>query len=284
MNVSRILRSKKAIARMHAILLIVLVLVVVVASYFGYTTLQPKPAILTVATWGGVWGDTVKSIFDSWGASNNVQVKYHIQEYAGETLAKLRAEKASPTIDLWYGTWGAAYLASQEGMTVAITPDNVPNINDVIAPAVGSYNGTTWFVGWTGFYGGIGIRTDKVDESKVTSWKWLWSNDSDIRPKKLSIPDVSYNYGQVLVTAAYAWGADEHNIDVGFSKVKELAPNVGVVYTSEADLVRPLVAGDTVAGIFVSGDAYSVAKAGAPFKLIFPQDGSKIFADYRCCR
>src|SRR5215218_2291670 len=91
---------------------------------------------LTVATYGGNWGDAQKAcILDPFAKASGIQV---IQETSVSTvtLNKLKQQKGNPAIDIAWIDGGISELALAEGVTAAIEPSKVPNLAGLIPEAV----------------------------------------------------------------------------------------------------------------------------------------------------
>jgi putative spermidine/putrescine transport system substrate-binding protein len=84
---------------------------------------------LTVATYGGNWGEAQKAcILDPFAKASGVQV---VQETSVSTVTynKLKQQKGSPSIDIAWIDGGISELAAADGVVAAIDPTKVPNIS-----------------------------------------------------------------------------------------------------------------------------------------------------------
>ena len=91
---------------------------------------------LTVATYGGNWGEAQKAcILDPFAKASGVQV---VQETSVSTVTynKLKQQKGNPSIDIAWIDGGISELASADGVVAAIDPAKVPNISGLIDDAV----------------------------------------------------------------------------------------------------------------------------------------------------
>jgi putative spermidine/putrescine transport system substrate-binding protein len=246
----------------------------------------PRPSAvkrsLTIAEWTGPSATALKAFISDFTQRHpDVDVRIVYQGGAGETLARLRNEQPNPTIDIFFSTESSALLCAQGNISVPITQDLVPNIANVKEDelALSMYKGQVyWAPYWKG-YVGIAINTKMYDPKVVTSWKWLWSND--LYPKKLGIPANFIYNSYTIQQVAKIWGGDEKNYEIGINKTKELAPNIGLLWSSDADSMKYLISGETPAQLTLYDDVYRaiVENPSAPIAVVVPQD-APIFAYY----
>ena len=106
---------------------------------------QPSPkGTLTVAIWSGPPATALQDFLTQFRKKYpDVNVKLLYQGGAGQTLARLRTEKARPTIDIFFSTESAAWFAANEDLSVPITEDKTPNLRNVKddALAAGMHDG-----------------------------------------------------------------------------------------------------------------------------------------------
>jgi spermidine/putrescine-binding protein len=242
---------------------------------------QPAPkGTLTIAIWSGPPATALQDFLTGFRKKYpDVTVKLMYQGGAGQTLAKLRTEKGRPSIDIFFATESAAWFSANEGLSVPLTEDKVPNVKNVTddALATGMYEGkVSWIPYWKG-YVGIAVNTKVYDPRTITSWKWMWSKD--LHPRKLGLPANFWFSGVQIQQVARIWGGNEKNYEIGFEKLKELAPNVGFVYSSDADSMKALISGETPAQLTLFDDVYRSVVEGAPLAIVAPPD-TPVFAYY----
>jgi putative spermidine/putrescine transport system substrate-binding protein len=259
------------------VLAIVGVLLVGFAALDAHAQSSPK-GTLTVAIWSGPPTTALQDFLTEFRKKYpDVNVRIVAQGGAGQTLAKLRTEKARPSIDIFFSTESAAWFAATEGLSVPITPDKVPNIKNVREDflATAMLDGkVAWAPCWKG-YVGIAVNTKVYDPKTITSWKWLWSKD--LHPRKLGVPANFWFSGFQIQQTAKIWGGDEKNYEVAFQKLKDLAPNVGLVYSSDADSMKALISGETPAQLTLFDNVYRSTVEGAPLAVVTPPD-APVFA------
>jgi spermidine/putrescine-binding protein len=262
---------------------ILVVVAIVIVAGVAATQPQRTPApkgTLTTAIWSGPPSIALQDFLSTFQKKYpDVTVKLLYQGGAGQTLARLRTEKARPTIDIFFATESAAWFSANEGLSVPITEEKVPNIKNIQEDvlATGLYEGKVfWAPYWKG-YMGIAVNTKVYDPKTITSWKWLWSKD--LQPRKLGLPANFWFSGVQVQQVAKLWGGDEKNYEVAFEKLKELAPNVGLVYSSDADSMKALISGETPAQVTLYDNVYRSVVEGASVAVVTPPDGP-VFAFY----
>lgn len=242
---------------------------------------QPTPkGTLTLTIWSGPPATAMQDFLSSFQKKYpGVDVKVVAQGGAGQTLARLRAEKARPTIDIFFSTESAAWFAANEGLSVPITEDKVPNVRNVKPEvlATGKYDDKVFWVPYWKGYVGIALNTKIYDPKTITSWKWLWSKD--LYPRKLGLPANFWFSGVQVQQVAKIWGGDEKNYEIAFDKLKGLAPNVGLVYSSDADSMKALISGETPAQFTLFDNVHRSILEGAPLAVVTPPD-APVFAYY----
>lgn len=237
----------------------------IVPTTTATTTGAPSKSIV-FATWGGAWQQGVIDALKGFEQANNCKIEYFIQSDSAETVVKEIAEKDHPTIDIIMTGPANTMTGIAGGVAEPIDPDLVPNLKDIVPAANLVVDGKVYNPGLCFNFMGIAVRSDRIDISKVTSWKWMWSKD--LFPKKLGVPTPAY-YGQPIQTS-YAWFGDQYHVDEAFNKLKELAPNIGLTYVDDAVASEALAGGEIDALQCYNIVAYKMFKEKAPVKFILP--------------
>ena len=117
---------------------------------------------LTVATYGGNWGEAQKAcILDPFAKASGVQV---VQETSVSTVTynKLKQQKGNPSIDIAWIDGGISELAAADGVIATIDPAKVGNVSGLIEEAVYKKDGKIYALS-TGFYAlGIAYNSKEV--------------------------------------------------------------------------------------------------------------------------
>ncbi len=265
----------KKVTLVIGVLIIVVVALAALLLMGAPRTGQGSSSLTVVAFSGPYYDSLMKTVVPHMKEKYNIDVKVQIQGSAGETLAKIRTEKDSPTFDVWVTTDTHQIPAANEGLIMELTQAEVPNMADIEQQSYVNNNGKFYGVATTKGYVGIAYRTDIYEEP--TSWQWLWSDD--LYPGKLGILPYYYWSGLPIYAAAYIWGGNEYDIDLGFEKIAELAPNIGLIYLSDAESMRALISGDVPAQYAMGSVTYQAKLMGAPVEFVSPSD-TPIFAYY----
>jgi putative spermidine/putrescine transport system substrate-binding protein len=175
----------------------------------------PKPGDeLVVGIWGGVQERIVREY-----CVKPLQAKYgcKVNLVLGgtpERRARSYAERGRPSFDVIYLNIFESRQAMKDGVTQPPTAA-VPQFAHLVPLArIGGY--------------GVAINPITIiyDKRKartpVRSWRDLWNPEWRRRIAWPAYPSAEGAAG--LLMAAKVWGGSEHNIDVGFQKIKELKP------------------------------------------------------------
>src|SRR5215510_7952092 len=118
---------------------------------------------LTVATYGGNWGEAQKAcILEPFSKASGIQV---VQETSVSTVTynKLKQQKGSPSIDIAWIDGGISELALADGVLAAIDPAKIPNAAGLIDEAVYRAKDGRIYSASTGFYAlGIAYNSKEV--------------------------------------------------------------------------------------------------------------------------
>ena len=224
---------------------------------------------LTIMSNGGYYLETLKKY-----VIGPFEKKYGAKVLVTEAtstqmLNRLRAEKASPTVDLVSIGEIGAVPGRTEGLFDKMDVSKIPNMADV-SPSLKNKEG-------------FGIQSvmspivmvynkDKV-KTPPTAWADLWNPEYK---GHVVIADMDNTMGpMLLVTAAKLNGGDENNIDPGFKKMSELKPNLSYIYKGEGQEVPQ---GVTQGNIWVTAmmlvKAQDLIKQGAHVGIVIPKEGA----------
>jgi len=191
------------------------------------------------------------------------------EAFSAAMLNRLRAEKASPTVDLISIGEFAAVSGRTEGLFQKIDPSLVPSLKDLGA----QFKNADGY-GIQSVSGPIVIVYNK-NRVKVppAGWADFWQSQFK---GKVVIADIDNFTGvQFLVTAARIAGGGEKNIDPGFGKMKELKPNLSYIYKGEGQEVpHGLAKGDIWISHMMLVKAMELLKENAPVGVVIPKEGA----------
>ncbi len=185
-----------------------------------------------------------------------------------ETFAKLRAQKGRPQVDVASMDEVAGAQAAAEGLLELLDPEKIPNMKNIlpffqVSPA--------YYVKWTYVSQVITYNTDYV---KTPPDSYAVFCDPKYKGR-VAIPNISSSHGiYLLLMLARMNGGDVRNIDPGFEKAKELAPNIYTYWTSHDHLAKLFAQGDIWLATWSSDRAQSLADQGMPVAWAIPKEGA----------
>lgn len=202
---------------------------------------------LTVHYWSGAEGDNIQqAVTDPFMAETGAQVVVDF----GDTsvgIAKLRAQKSDPQIDVAMMDDRAIFTLAPEDVLTKLDFDKIPNAKD-LDPRFVILDG--YGVGVYTFVLTLMYNTDCYD-APPTSWEELWNPELE---GKVSIQGSEQsNFITLIIATAHLTGGDQYNTDAVWDKLRELKPNVHSItsnYAVTSELFRTgeicLALGDTV--------------------------------------
>ncbi|MBU4242707.1 MAG: ABC transporter substrate-binding protein [Desulfobacterales bacterium] len=247
-------------------------LVLLGASQFS---LSYAKETLVVATWGGSWGESLRNaVAAPFEKEHNVKVVF-LEGNSVDSAAKVRAQKMNPQIHVAMSTAGFCEKMFEEGLTLPITPDKVPNLNNLYPAALPKSKG---YVAMYAYDFGFAYRTDKYDVN-FERWSDLWKYDLK---KRFGVPYPTYLDMHFLTMVAKVFGGSEYDIEPGFQKLKELKPQFGRMFTGDAEEAQLFASGEIWIAPFVSPEAEKLIEKGVPMKYVRPKDGIPAGFDGLC--
>jgi putative spermidine/putrescine transport system substrate-binding protein len=226
---------------------------------------------LVVAAWGGRHEEGWrKSLIPAFEKKYGAKVIW-VPGLSGQTVAKLRAQKDSPQIDVAMMDDGPHRQAVTLGLVERIDRSRLTNVRELygLAPEPEDYG-----IGFALTCGGLYYNTKVFAENRwvpPTSWLDLF------RPElkgKVSVHSIANTNGLFLLLALNkAAGGTEANVDAGFAKMKELVPQV-VTFDRLGDTATLIQQGTTVIGTWFIDSVANLAVTGVPVQFVFPTEGA----------
>ena len=223
---------------------------------------------LVVAYFGGPWErDTRTDLITPFEKDHNARVDY-VVGLSSENLARLKAQKDNPQIDVVMLDDALTAEAVSLGLLEKLTPADVPNMKDLRKEArFADDHG----VGMTFSATVLMYNTEKVTPAP-TSWKVLWD------PKyagHVAIPGINTIYGlHMLLMASRIEGGNETNTRAGLEGLKRLQKeNRAVIYTSTTQLNTLAQQGQVWLAAYSSVWVGNLQRGGTPVAIAVPQEG-----------
>jgi putative spermidine/putrescine transport system substrate-binding protein len=223
---------------------------------------------VVVASFGGAWErDTRTDLITPFEKEYNARVDY-VVGLSTETLARLKAQKDNPQLDVVMLDDVLTAEAVSLGLLETLTPADVPNLKDLRKD--GRFSGDHG-VGFTFSATVLMYNTEKVKPAP-TSWKVMWD------PKyagHVAIPGMNTTYGlHTLLMAGRLEGGSETNVKAGLEGLKRLQKDSGaVVYTSTTQLNTLAQQGQVWLAPYSSVWVNQLEKGGTPVAIAVPQEG-----------
>lgn len=222
---------------------------------------------MTSTSYGGIVEEMqAAAAFDPFAEQTGGEVTL-ITLYSADALARVTAEAGNPQIDLVQFSGGQERVAAEEGLTQAIDPGLIPNLDNV-DDALRDAEDRWVTIG--AIAEGILYRTDMMP-TPPTSWQDFWSPDVQ---RHIAFPDISNGYGMnFLVMAARINGGGEDNIDPGFAALAEIAPDA-VIFKTAAEVTQLFSQGDIWMMPYDSANAFQAREMGLPIAFATPTEGA----------
>ena len=218
---------------------------------------------LTVATYGGNWGEAQKAcILDPFAKASGVQV---VQETSVSTVTynKLKQQKGNPSIDIAWIDGGISELAGADGVVAPIDPAKVPNISGLINEAVYKNKDGKIYALSTGFYAlGIAYNSKELKEAPQSWWD-LWKPEY---AGKVTLPSPVNAAG--IPFFAHVIGLTGGTLDNSAAAVDKLkAIKVSSYYDASGVAQAALQSGEAIAAAYYNTAAWAIADKGLPDRI-----------------
>ena len=226
------------------------------------TTGLAAPALTVLCGVDEAWCATMKNAYE---ARTGLEVSM-TRKSTGDILNQIRAEKAAPTVDVWWGGTGDTHLqAGSENLLEPYQPaherDMLPWAQNFFAMSGGRSAGI--YAGALGFaYNADLLRALKLPAP--TCWKDL----ADIAYRgriRSGNPNSSGTAFTTLATLVQLFGEDE-----AFRYLAALNRNIESYTSSGAAPVKAAARGETLIGISFMHDAVTQKQAGSPLVIVAP--------------
>jgi putative spermidine/putrescine transport system substrate-binding protein len=225
-------------------------------------TLPAAAETLVIQTWSGTWENGARAVGDAFAKKYNVEVKYELQQNTRLGIAKLRAQKDNPTIDIAFSTNDALEQAAAEGLLVPIDVKAAPGLASLPPKFVHKH-----YLDVMNILFGLVYRKD-LSPFEPTKWSDL----ADPRLKgKLGVPTAQFAGGRWLIMAALANGGSENNMDPGMAFLKRLKPNILSFYATDGESVKVVQSGEVaVAGLGILSDFAKLLGPSSQYRFVIP--------------
>lgn len=186
-----------------------------------------------------------------------------------DMLARIRAEKANPSVDLIWIDGGPALTGIAEGLFDKIDPSKLTNWQD-LADSAKDPDGYGPTSGWVVV---VPIYDAKRVKPIPKSWSDLWN---PAYRGLIGLPDIVTSQGlEFLVMAAKLGGGGENDIEAGFRKMAELKPNIALITKAGETFPGLLNRGEIALFLGNLSQAVSLKQqSGGSVDFYVPQEGA----------
>lgn len=192
-----------------------------------------------------------------------------------ENLAKLRAQKGNPQVDVVGFDPPGAIPAANEGLLEQLDPERIPNMKDHYPWAIQKdrYYVTQWLSNQVLAY------NTKFIKEPPKSWADLWKPEYK---GKVLLPDISTSHGVFFISiiSKMQTGSDLYNTEAAFARLKALRPNVLTFWTSHDQVAQLLNSGEVWLVPWTSDRALTQVAAKAPVGVTVPKEGAIYFTSH----
>ena len=226
-----------------------------------------KSPLVFLSTGGPNDTVTRDAVADAFTKATGIEVLIRPQSDA--LISAVLAQKNNPQYDLILTGFDSYVYLQQNDALDKVNYEEIPNTASLYPLARSTHGVGTSFTGVTLVYNTEKIRTPP------TSWADLWN---PAYKGHVIIPVVPITYGlDFLVMAARTFGGDEHNIDVGFQKLKELAPNISGIYETSSNAAQMFQIGGAWIAPWFAGRVPPTRAAGVPVSAAKLKEGQVVY-------
>jgi putative spermidine/putrescine transport system substrate-binding protein len=220
---------------------------------------------LVIGGWGGRFTESTRTFFaEPFTAETGIEVQ--IVDAPGEQMARIMAQRDAGKME-----WDLAdalsaadsYIAFNQGLAAKLPTELKTELEGMVTVV------NDWGFAFSSLAHVIACNMDEADACPTTPEEF-WDVESFPGPRVLS----SFNTIEVLTLALQGAGVPDDelfpmDLDLAFSKLEELRPNVPVWYTSGDQSEQVLRDGEVVMGQVWSGRAFNVADQGVNLEVVW---------------
>lgn len=230
---------------------------------------------VVVGVTGGLLGKQTRSIVDTFLKPYGAQAVY-LEGNAGDLLAKVRAQKSNPQIDVFFGNDQTFATARQLGLSAKLDPKLVPNLAQ-LQPTYRDPDGYGQFYAVNPV--GICYRPDKFAAAGIpapTSWDDF--ADSRLKGKVTVFPPTQLFGVYFLIALARMEGKDERDIAPAWPKLQKVIANQAVITPTTAQAETLTSKGETWMYVCSPDRAHLARSQGVTLEYVTPKLGTAAFA------
>lgn len=184
---------------------------------------------------------------------------------SGEVLARLRAEKANPQTDVWFGGGSDAFIrAQEEGLIAAYPSPNVENVKPAFRDEEGYWTGVSIVVV------GLLVNNDRLkDKGLNMPEKWADLADSTYKDELMASNPNTSGTAYTTVSGILQMMGEEK----GWEFLDKMYANIPFLEKSGSAPAKKALAGEYAVGIVPDPHNSVINNPDAPLTSVFPKDG-----------
>jgi len=222
-----------------------------------------------VSIWGGHWKEVIdKAVCVPFAQKTGLKVEFDVGETT-DRLARARATKGNPQVDVVFTTSHVARLYASEDLSETIDVKKLSHAKDLLKIA---FKSPTTVAPYATIYT-IAYRTDMI-KRPITSWEDLWSPDLK---GKIILP--AFDPSHIIVVSALLSGGNEFDWEKGWEKLKALKGQVVAFYATGIQSIEMMRRGEAAVGLMNSPNIFSVQKEGVPVAMVIPKEKAIVTTD-----
>lgn len=228
---------------------------------------------IVIGTFGGLLGQQLRAIIDGYAKPLGIETVY-VEGTSNGLLAKVRAQRNNPQLDLFVGNDQTFLVAKSLGLIAKLDPKLVPNLQ-YVHPDYRDPDGYGQFyeINPVGFV----YRTDKFAEAgipKPTSWSML--SDPKLKGRvTLFSPTVSFGF-HYLIGVSLAAGKNESDISPAWTELTKVMSNQAAVVTTPGQADDMAIRGESWIYVCSAVRAKLAKEAGTAIGFSIPTDAPPI--------
>lgn len=247
------MRKTSAVVLLAAALAVLLVMPAFAGENKVTILCSPDPA----------WCEAVKREFSK---ATGIQAEF-VRLSSGAALARIRAEKANPTFDVWFGGSGDSHWVAQaEGLTEFLKPKAWNDLRSQLTRAVDG----RYIPLYTGLHG-FGVN-EKILKERNLPVPETWKELGDPKYKGLIAmpnPNTSGTGYVMMTTVIQIYGEEQ-----GFELMKAVHKNIAQYTRSGGDPSLLAGRGEVAIGVSFANDVVERGRKGFPIRFMAPKDGT----------
>lgn len=227
-------------------------------------------ANLTVATYGGEWGDAIRDCITAPFAKASGHTVTPEPGVSGVTLSKLKQQAGNPTIDVAWIDGGVSELAAEAGVLANLEASQIPGLNKIIPQGLyRTADGKIYAVS-TGYYA-LGLVYNTRELAKPpTSWNDLWLPQY---AGTVTVPSPANAMGIPFLMAINSQaGGTADDLSKGFDKLKSL--KTFAFFDSSGNATNSFQSGEVTIGAHYASAAWAMAGKKLPIAYTVPKEGA----------